>query len=237
MDKSINHILKTIKDHGNPQIAAHSQRFFKTGKGEYGEGDVFLGIRVPLIRKFVREFKSITLLESLELLKSNFHEVRLLALLILVSKFKRHHHEADEKEIYEAYLNHTDFINNWDLVDCSAGPILGAYLYQKDRAPIHRLVQSNILWERRIGIMSTFHFIKKEDYSDTIKIAKVLLEDPHDLIQKAVGWMLREVGKRNLPLEEEFLMKYYRMMPRTMLRYAIEKLPESDRKAYLQGRK
>ncbi|HCP35751.1 MAG TPA: DNA alkylation repair protein [Deltaproteobacteria bacterium] len=237
MDKSINHILKTIKDHGNPQIAAHSQRFFKTGKGEYGEGDVFLGIRVPVIRKIANEYKYIAMFEVLELLQSQFHEVRMLALVILVSKFNEQAQQSEGKQIYNNYLKHTEFINNWDLVDCSAGPIVGGYLFKRDRTPIHRLVKSLDLWERRIGVMSTLYFIKQDDHVDILQIAEVLLEDDHDLIQKAVGWMLREVGKRDIVREEAFLLKHYKKMPRTMLRYAIEKFPEKERKAYLQGEK
>ena len=216
-------------------IAAHSKRFFKTGKGEYGEGDIFLGIRVPTIRKYVKEYRSISQEDNLELLKSPFHEARMLALLILLAKYSSAKMEAEKEAIYRAYLGHTKFINNWDLVDCSAEYIVGAHLFQKDRKPIYRLARSKSLWERRISVMSTFHFVKKEDLSDTLAVDGLLLHDREDLIHKAVGWMLREVGKRKRNAEEKFLAKYYKEMPRTMLRYAIEKLPESERLAYLHG--
>jgi 3-methyladenine DNA glycosylase AlkD len=229
--------MNKLRELGDSGIAAQSQRFFKTGKGEYGEGDRFLGIRVPTIRKCVREYRAISLDDTLNLLKSPFHEARLLALLILVAKYSSTNMSNEQEAIYRSYLSHTKFINNWDLVDCSAEHIVGAYLFCKNRKPIYRLVQSESLWERRIGIMSTFHFIKRNDFSDTLAIAELLLPDQEDLIHKAMGWMLREVGKRNQDLEESFLEKHYKKMPRTMLRYAIEKLPAIERLAYLQGTK
>jgi 3-methyladenine DNA glycosylase AlkD len=230
-------IMSKLKELGDRDIAAHSQRFFKTGKGEYGEGDRFLGIRVPTIRKCVNEYKEISLKDTLKLLQSPFHEARQLALLILVAKYSSANMETEQEAIYQSYLKFTKFINNWDLVDCSAEHIVGKHLLLKDRKPIYRLARSPSLWERRISVMSTFHFIKKEDFSDTLAIAEFLLNDKEDLIHKAVGWMLREVGKRNWSAEEEFLEKYYKEMPRTMLRYAIEKLPESERLLYLHGTK
>ena len=210
-------------------------RFFKTGKGEYGEGDRFLGIRVPVIRQCVREYRAISLEDSTELLKSPFHEARLLALLIMVAKYSSAKVNAEQEAIYRAYLCNTAFINSWDLVDCSAEQIVGAHLFFRDRKPIYRLVRSKSLWERRIGIISTFHFIKKKDFPDTLECARLLLNDKEDLIHKAVGWMLREVGKRDLDAEEKFLARYYKQMPRTMLRYAIERFPEEERLAYLHG--
>ena len=228
-------IMNRLRELGDSDIASHSQRFFKTGKGEYGEGDKFLGIRVPTIRKCVREYRAISLEDTLKLLKSSFHEARLLALLILVAQYSSSKKSAEKQSIYRSYLRHTEFINNWDLVDCSAEHIVGAHLWSKDRKPIHRLVRSRSLWERRIGVMSTFYFIKKEDFSDTLAISEFLLDDQEDLIHKAVGWMLREVGKRNRNVGERFLEIHYKKMPRTMLRYAIEKLPEEERRAYLHG--
>jgi 3-methyladenine DNA glycosylase AlkD len=228
-------ILNRLKDLSDRDVAVNSQRFFKTGKGEYGEGDRFLGIRVPIIRKCVREFKEISLEDTLELLESPFHEARQLALLIMVAKYSSAKNETEQEAIYQSYLDSTEFINNWDLVDCSAEHIVGKYLFAKDRKPIYQLARSTSLWERRIGIMATFHFIRSEDFSDTLAIAEILLNDKEDLIHKAVGWMLREVGKRNLDAEEGFLTKNYKEMPRTMLRYAIEKLPEGERLAYLHG--
>jgi len=218
----------------NKEIAEHSQRFFKTGKGEYGESDIFLGIRVPVLRKLVNKYRGISLEEVSKLLHSKFHEERLLAVLMLVQLFKTGGDE-EQNQIYCLYLENTKFINNWDLVDISAGNIVGAYLYEKDRVPLYRLVKSQNLWERRISIISTFHFIRNYDFDDTLKIAEILLNDKEDLIHKAVGWMLREVGKRELEIEEEFLQEHYMKMPRTMLRYAIEKFPETRRKMYLRG--
>jgi 3-methyladenine DNA glycosylase AlkD len=230
-------ILSRLQDLGDADIAAQSLRFFKTGKGEYGEGDKFLGIRVPTIRKCVREYGQISLKDALELLKSPFHEARLLALLILVAKYSAAKTPTERMTIYFCYLSHRRFINNWDLVDSSAEHIVGAYLFSRNRGPLYRLAGSRSLWDRRIAVMSTFHFIKREDFSDTLAIAKLLLHDTEDLIHKAVGWMLREVGKRDRETEEQFMKKHYTKMPRTMLRYAIEKLPESDRLAYLYGEK
>ena len=219
---------------GNPDITAHSKRFFKTRKGEYGEGDRFLGIRVPVLRRKAKEFKNTPLPEILRVVTSTFHEERLLALFMLVNKFSKGlPHER--KEIYELYLKNTKYINNWDLVDSSAGYIVGAYLADKDKQPIYRMAGSISLWERRIAIMSTFPMIRANDFTTTLNVSQVLLKDEEDLIHKAVGWMLREIGKRNLSVEEDFLKKHYKGMPRTMLRYAIEKLPSKERKRYLMG--
>ena len=226
----------------NKGIAEHSQRFFKTGKGEYGESDIFLGIRVPVLRKLVNKYRGISLEEVSKLLHSKFHEERLLAVLILVHLFKNRSGTLDEsgtydgqKQIYNLYLDNIEFINNWDIVDISAGNIVGAYLHQKDKALLYRLVYADNLWERRISIISTFYFIRQNEFDDTLKIAEILLNDKEDLIQKAVGWMLREVGKREIEIEEEFLQEHYMKMPRTMLRYAIEKFRETRRKMYLRG--
>jgi len=218
----------------NEQIAEHSQRFFKTGKGEYGEGDIFLGIRVPLLRRLVKKYGGISIAEVRKLLHSKFHEERLLAVLMLVQLFKSAD-ESVQKQVYDLYLENTEFINNWDIVDISASNIVGAHLYEKDKAPLYDLVQSKNLWERRISIISTFYFIRQNEFDDTLKLAKILLNDKEDLIHKAVGWMLREVGKREIEFEEEFLQEHYKIMPRTMLRYAIEKFPETSRKMYLRG--
>jgi 3-methyladenine DNA glycosylase AlkD len=230
-------IIEELKALGNSEIVEHSQRFFKTGAGEYGEGDIFLGIHVPVIRKCVKEYRDVSLEDTLELLKNTFHEVRLLAVLMLVSKYSSSKTSIEQKAIYQAYMKHTELINNWDLVDSSAGQIVGAYLFSKNRKPLYRLVRSKSLLERRIGVMATFYFIKRDDFSDTLAIAELLLKDEEGLIHKAVGWMLREVGNRNLKKEESFLNKHYKDMPRTMLRYAIEKLPEKKRQAYLHGKK
>lgn len=210
------------------------QRFFKTGPGGYAEGDIFLGIKVPVLRTLAKRYQCLTSNETLKLLKSRIHEERLLSLLILVSKYR----DADlsqKQKIYKTYMDHSKYINNWDLVDVTAKHIVGAFLEDKDRTPLYRLASSDSLWKRRIAILSTFHFIENNDFKDTLKIAEILIRDPHDLIHKAVGWMLREVGKRDRGCEERFLKRYCTAMPRTMLRYAVERFPESKRQAYLQG--
>jgi 3-methyladenine DNA glycosylase AlkD len=229
------HTIKSkLRKLANKKNAEIAQRFFKTGPGEYGEGDKFLGIRVPVLRKLAKEYQTTTVEEAEHLLKSPIHEERLLSLFILINIYSKGE-EAVKKGIYKLYLNNSRFINNWDLVDTSAEHIVGNFLINKGKNPIYRLAKSEDLWERRISIISTFYFIKQGQYSETMKISKVLLHDNEDLIHKAVGWMLREVGKRNLPLEEEFLKKYYKEMPRTMLRYAIEMFPEPKRLRYLKG--
>ena len=230
-------MIKIIKEEfkklSDQERAAHLQKYFKTGKGEYGEGDVFLGLRVPTIRNIAKKFNTLSMDEAEEFLQSPYHEERLFALFVLIDLFKKAK-EEDRKKIYILYLKNTNFINNWDLVDTSAGPIVGAYLFNGDKEPIYILAKSENLWERRIAIMATFYFITQNEFNDTLKIAEMLLKDQEDLIHKAVGWMLREIGKRNLELEESFLKKHYQNMPRTMLRYAIEKFPEEKRKSYLK---
>ena len=229
--QEISKILRRLAD---PQIAEHSQRFFKTGKGQYGDGDQFLGIRVPVLREQAKKLKDTPLGEVRRLLQSDFHEERLCALLLLVQKFSQGD-AADQKSVYELYLKNTRCINNWDLVDLSAYLIVGAYLADKDKHLLYTLARSKNLWERRIAIMSTFHFIKHQQFADTLALAGLLLTDQEDLIHKAVGWMLREVGKRDSAVEKQFLKTRYLRMPRTMLRYAIEKFPESERLEYLKG--
>jgi 3-methyladenine DNA glycosylase AlkD len=232
---TVRRIREELQTLGSKEDAAFLQRFFKTGPGEYGEGDVFLGVRVPQVRKLVKQYPDAGLKEARQLLTSPIHEERLLALLILVRDFTRGN-DSVKKRIYEFYLAKTRYINNWDLVDSSAEHIVGAFLKRKDKAPLHKLARSDKLWERRIAIMATFHFIKQMTFSETLKISKILLQDEHDLIHKAVGWMLREIGKRDMRTEEEFLKGCYGRMPRTMLRYAIEKFPEPKRQAYLKGK-
>ncbi len=227
---SITKLEEEVRSKKNVKKAIILEKFFKTGIGEYGEGDFFLGITVPEIRKLVKKYNTLKNEDVLKLLSSKFHEERLLALLIMVDKFQE---EKQRDEIYSLYLKNTKYINNWDLVDLSAYKIIGAYLIDKPKDVLYELTKSNCLWERRISIISTFYFIKNNEFKDTIKIAKLLLNDKHDLIHKAVGWMLREVGKRELEVEKTFLEEYYKIMPRTMLRYAIEKFPEKDRKYYL----
>jgi 3-methyladenine DNA glycosylase AlkD len=227
-------VIKKLKSIADPQIAAHSSRFFKSGPGEYGEGDRFLGIRVPEIRKQVKVFKSVSLDTCNELLHNPFHEIRLFAVLMLVSHYQRGDSEQ-QATIYSLYLSNSRWVNNWDLVDSSAHKIVGVHLQQADRKPLYQLAKSELLWDRRIAVIACYHFIKHDDYVDIINLAQLLLDDDHDLIHKAVGWMLREVGKRHFDVENDFLTQYYRQMPRTMLRYAIEKFPLPLRQAYLKS--
>jgi len=231
---TVRKIRRKLQQLGSKDKAKVLQKFFKTGPGEYGEGDVFIGIRVPDLRRLVKEYQDITIKEVVQLLSSMIHEERFFALLILVSKYSKGD-ETVKKRIYELYLQNTQFINSWDLVDGSAQHIVGAYLMDKGKKPLYLLAKSKNLWERRIAILSTFHFIKHDNYAETLKISKILLSDEQDLIHKAVGWMVREIGKRHMLTEEIFLKKHYKRMPRTMLRYAIEKFPESKRQKYLRG--
>jgi 3-methyladenine DNA glycosylase AlkD len=219
---------------GNPLTAQVLHRFFKTGPGQYGKGDVFLGLKVPQLRRLARDYQGLPHAESEVLLASPFHECRLLSLLLLVRAFVQGE-AATQKAVYDLYLRNTARINNWDLVDASAEHIVGGYLRDCSRKPLYRLAGSQSLWERRISILATFHFLKFGDFAETLGIAEKLLADPHDLIHKAVGWMLREIGKRNPVVEERFLTEHYQRMPRTMLRYAIERFPEGRRRQYLKG--
>ncbi len=228
-------IQKSLRQFASREKAKVLQGFFKTGPGEYGDGDIFLGVVVPDIRTVAKEFRDAPLGEITTLLASTIHEERLLALLMLVSAYTR----ADDslkRKIYSLYLKNTKYINNWDLVDLSAPNIVGAYLLDKSRKPLYAFAKSKDLWKRRIAILATFQFIKQNDFDDSLGIAKILLSDDHDLLHKAVGWMLREVGKRSLPVEEKFLRQHYRKMPRTMLRYAIERFSEGKRQRYLGGK-
>ena len=234
MNVTASQISKILRRLAKPEIAEHSQRFFKTGEGEYGEGDQFLGIRVPILRQQVKNFRETPLQEIQSLLKSSFHEERLFSLLLLVHKFARANDE-EKSAIYRLYMRNTRYINNWDLVDSSAHHIVGVYLEGRDRGVLHDLAHSDNLWERRIAIISTFQFIRNNQFEDTLSLSRQLLYDREDLIHKAVGWMLREIGKRDVSIEKEFLKSHYQQMPRTMLRYAIEKFPEPERKKYLDG--
>jgi 3-methyladenine DNA glycosylase AlkD len=236
--KQVPVIRQELHQHANPADAEHLQRFFKTGEGEYGAGDQMLGIRVPQIRALVKKYRGISLTDSLALLASAYHEERLLSLLFMVDLFERANVKGDDvlcEQIYEAYLDNTAYINNWDLVDLSCYKLVGPWLLSREKSRLHELARSTDLWERRIAIVSTMHFIRLRHFEDTLRISEILLQDKQDLIHKAVGWMLREVGNRDLPTEEAFLQKHYHTMPRTMLRYAIEKFPEPLRQAYLKG--
>ncbi len=227
-----NDVKKALKKLASDERAKISRGFFKTGKGEYGEGDIFIGITVGDTRLVARQFYDLPFIEIQKLLKSKVHEERLCALLILVEMYKEANIKTREK-IYTLYLKNSKFVNNWDLVDLSADKIVGAHLMYRPKNILYRLARSKNIWERRIAIVATFHCIKNNTFSETLKISKMLLGDTHDLIHKASGWMLREVGKRSLVTEEKFLKRYYKKMPRTMLRYAIERFPENKRKYYL----
>ena len=228
-------LLKDLRSAANPEHARVAQSFFKTAPGQYGEGDRFLGIRVPAIRTFVRKYETLSLLDIESLLDSEWHEERAVALLILVRQYERGD-DADREAIYDLYLRKTNRINNWDLVDCSAPQIVGAHLRDRDRAPLYFLAKSASLWERRIAMLATQHYIRKGDFRDALAIAALLLDDRQDLIHKAAGWMLREIGNRDREAEERFLRKHAARMPRTMLRYAIEKFPAALRRNYLEIR-
>ncbi len=210
------------------------QRYFKTGPGEYAEGDVFLGITVPRLRGLAKSLGEVPPETSAELLCSEVHEDRSLALMLMVRAFQRAD-DPGKRGIYRMYMSHLERVDNWDLVDGSAEHIVGAYLADRDRSPLLRLAASKRLWERRIAIVSTLHYIKRGEFEETLHIARILLQDGEALIHKATGWMLREVGKRHRPAEEAFLLEHYRSMPRTMLRYAVERFPEPRRRAYLRG--
>jgi 3-methyladenine DNA glycosylase AlkD len=228
-------ISKELQALASPETAAILQRFFKTGAGQYGEGDVFLGIKVPPLRALAKQHRDADLSTIATLLNSRFHEVRLFALILLM-QFYRDSTGKDQAAAYQLYMSSTQRINNWDLVDISAPHIVGRHLQDRPRKVLHKLARSNSLWEKRIAIIATLHFIRLNDFDDTLRIAEQLLLDEHDLMHKAVGWMLREVGKRDLETEEIFLKQHDHNMPRTMLRYAIERFPETKRQKYLHGK-
>lgn len=263
---NLSELKSALKSLANPEKAKTLQRFFKTGKGEYGEGDIFLGIPVPQVRKISKKYLNLTIQEIDSLLESKIHEERLIALLILVEKFKTSRfarstkkynanldgtqesknrsakildenkkNKIEQRRIFDYYLANTKNVNNWDLVDLSAEKIVGEFLNNEDKSILYHLAKSKNIWERRIAIISTFNFIKKRKFGETLAVSEILLKDEQDLIHKAVGWMLREVGKRDKNVLELFLKTHYKEMPRTMLRYAIEKFPEEKRKAYLKG--
>lgn len=237
---SLLELKKELKSLANPEQAKNLQRFFKTGKGDYGEGDIFLGIYVPVQRKVAKKY-DLELEDIQILLNSKIHEEKFVALCILIDKYKKSGSPGNpsQKDIFDFYIKNSKKINNWDLVDVSAPYIAGQYLLRtilSKRKILYKLAKSKNLWEKRISILSTFAFIKEKQFDDTLKISEILLTDDHDLIHKSVGWMLREVGNRNRKVEERFLRKYYKKMPRTMLRYAIEKFPEDLRQKYLKGK-
>jgi len=232
MPPTLASVRKALRDAGNPKDAVFLQRFFKTGPGQYGEGDVFLGIRVPASRALARQFADLPLSDVEKLLHDKHHEARLLALILLVGRYERGN-DAERQRVYRLYLANTDRINNWDLVDLSAPNIVGAHLESRSRAPLDRLAKSKDLWERRIAIVSTYWFIRLHQFDDTLRISTALLGDKHDLIHKAVGWMLREVGKRDQSVLERYLDEHAKTMPRTALRYSIERMTPERRKHYM----
>jgi 3-methyladenine DNA glycosylase AlkD len=230
-------LREELRDMADPKRASFLARYFKTGKGQYAEGDVFLGgIDTPTLSLIVGKYKSLSMSDIRKLIKSKYHEERMAALGILKKHFEKAEGE-EKKEIYKFYLANTKYINNWDLVDVTAPKIIGSYLIENPKliGILNKLALSGSLWERRIAIVSTFAFLKDGDFGKTLEIAEKLIQDKEDLIHKAVGWALREVGKKDWKVEEVFLRKHYRQMPRTMLRYAIEKFPEPLRRQYLSG--
>ena len=231
----LKNLKKDLQKLANSKKGKDLSRFFKTGKGEYGEGDIFLGIAVPDQRKIAKKYSELQLNKIQEFLSSKIHEHRLTSLFILISKFEKGNNKL-KKEIFDFYLKNTRNINNWDLVDLSAPKILGAYTLDnpKEKRILYKLAKSKNLWEKRIAMLSTYSFIKEKQFDDAIKIAEILLNDEHDLIHKAVGWMLREIGNRNQAKEETFLKKHYKKMPRTMLRYAIEKFQKNKKEFYMK---
>ena len=226
-------LLQDLENLKNPKKAKTLSGFFKTGNGQYGEGDVFLGISVPDQRAAAKKHLSLNFQELNSLLKSKIHEHRLTALLILAEKYRKSGMDT-KKKILDFYFKNMKYVNNWDLVDSTADKIVGSYLADKNKSVLYRLTKSKNVWERRISIISTFYFIRNNKFGDTLRISELLLHDRHDLIHKAVGWMLREIGKRDQYAEERFLRKHCKEMPRTMLRYAIERFDEKKRMSYLK---
>lgn len=228
-------VERDLRALADPEKAAFFPRFFKTGPGQYGEGDIFIGVTVPQTRSIAKKYKELPFKEVEELIKNPVHECRLAALMILVERFAKAD-ETEREKVVNFYLKHTKWINNWDLVDLSAYKIVGAWLYDLgDVSLLDKLARSKNMWEQRIAIVSTFYFIQRKDLEHTFRIADILIAHPHDLLHKAVGWMLREAGKRDQKAEEAFLKTRYKTMPRTMLRYAIEKFDEPKRKRYLNA--
>ncbi|MFN3998714.1 DNA alkylation repair protein [Algoriphagus sp.] len=237
MSGTTNLIFQKLKKSASSKRATFCLGFFKAFPGGYGEGDQFLGVIVPEQRKIAKTYyREISLDEVSELLNYPFHEVRLTALMILVYSFEKLESESEQKEIVDFYLDHLHFINNWDLVDSSCYQILGAFYHEKDKSLFYELATSGNLWTQRVAMISSLYWIKKDNFADTLKLAAKLKNHPHDLMHKAVGWMLREIGKRNFEVELQFLKTHYKTMPRTALRYAIEKFPEELRQDFLKGR-
>jgi 3-methyladenine DNA glycosylase AlkD len=232
---ALSSVRRDLRKVARPDRADSHTSFFKTGHGEYGAGDRFLGVTVPQLRTIAREYRDMPLKYVVKLLQSPWHEERLLALLIMVGQYARAD-TSTRRTIHQMYLRNTKSINNWDLVDSSAAQIVGAHLESRDRRVLRRLARSKLMWERRIAMIATYHYIRRRDFKDALTVAGLLRRDEHDLIHKAVGWMLREIGNRDRGAEERFLRKHARTMPRTMLRYAIEKFPQPLRRKYMARR-
>ncbi len=234
---TLNNLKQTLRNTADSERAKNLAWFFKTDPGEYGEGDKFLGIKVPELRKIAKSYAKLPLSSIKSLIQSPFHEERMTALLILMGQYKKAKDENTKKTIFDFYIKQMRYINNWDLVDVSAPHIIGHYLFNKDTAILYRWIKSNNLWTRRIAILTTFHFIRQNSFDDTLNLIEASLQDKEDLIHKACGWMLREVGKRDFKTAENFLNIHSKIMPRTMLRYAIERFPENKRQKYLRVRR
>ncbi|MCU0402900.1 MAG: DNA alkylation repair protein [Algoriphagus sp.] len=237
MSELTQQIIAALRGKAIPEKATFLPKFFKTGPGEYGEGDQFMGVTVPDQRQIAKQFFKEMCLEDLsQLIQNPFHEVRLTGLMALVYRYEKTKSEAERAELVDFYLSHLDYVNNWDLVDSSCLQILGHFYLKREKALFYELADSGHLWRQRVAMISSFYWIKKGEFVDALALAEKLKNHPHDLMQKAVGWMLREIGKRDFDTEYEFLMKHYRTMPRTALRYAIEKFPEELRQDFLKGR-
>lgn len=229
-------IIEALKDKANPGKVPILLKFFQVFPGGYGEGDQYMGVTVPDQREVARQFfKEICLEDLSQLIKNPFHEVRLTGLLALVYRYEKTKSETEQRKLVDFYLAHLDFVNNWDLVDSSCYQILGHFYWKKDKTVFYELADSGHLWRQRVAMISSFYWIKKGEFADALALAEMLKNHPHDLMHKAVGWMLREIGKRDLETEIEFLKKHYQSMPRTALRYAIEKFPEDLRQDFLKG--
>ncbi|MCK5241763.1 DNA alkylation repair protein [bacterium] len=234
MGRHLNILRQELKRRAKPKKAIVLRGFFKTGAGQYAEKDIFIGVPVPELRLLVKQHLHLSLPETELLIQSKIHEERLLGLLLLVAWFQNGDAQT-QKQIFECYVRNLATINNWDLIDLTTDRIIGEYLHQRNKKPIYTWVKSKNLWKRRVAMLATYNYIKKGEFIDALKIADQLLHDKEDLIQKSVGWMLREIGKRDQAVEEAFLKLRCKHMPRTMLRYAIERFPENLRKAYLNG--
>lgn len=232
----LNRLLKELQESSNSEKAKIYKKFFKTGPGEYGQGDIFIGLTMPEIRRISGEYTNLSLVKIQKLLNSKIHEHRMSGLVILVNKYKKSS-EEEKENIFNFYLNNTKRINNWDLVDISCPNIVGEFLLRnkQHKKILYSLARSENLWEKRIAMVSTLYFIKYFEFEDPLALAEILLSDEHDLMHKAVGWVLREIGKKDENVLKGFLKFHYKNMPRTMLRYAIEHFPESERKNYLSG--